>query len=378
MRTSFTLIAFMLLSINVVAQKAKEMTITKTDDSIIKTEGVIVFDNDLGIKIDSKNGVINSTLIDKVTISDKTYISKEINGNSYLIEVIITGNLNLFKGKKHYYLDNNQHGFRKLPEYENRNNRIFKTGTVSVYINNCKSAVELLSTSAESLTVSKLENIIKNYNACDIQDNIQLSEKVISRSLEEDEKIEFGLSIGFMHMNTDFNNIIDSETTSIGTPSFGAIVYFHSNTFNSNVDFTISADYFVSVDQVVSGSDYNIYSETKLANVLAGVNYVFNNTKSIFKPYIGISGGVLFNSGSSIILEPHDTNNSPTSFDGLNMLNYNFNLGTVINAFNQKFDFLIAYQPGLEMRFKSNTSEIQSFETYYESSSVNFKLTYVF
>ena len=44
----------------------------------------------------------------------------------------------------------------------------------------------------------------------------------------------------------------------------------------------------------------------------------------------------------------------------------------------KKFDFLIAFQPGMEMNFEKNYNNASPDKSYYESSSINFRLTYIF
>lgn len=378
MKLSLTLLFAALLSISASGQRFKELNITKTDGTATTTNGVVVYENDFGVKINTESGTFIPSQILYVQQGDQKFITKVIDGKPYLIEELIAGELSLYKGNLNYYLDHSTYGFRQIPERENTIMTTFKSGTVSVYINNCKATVELLAATAESLTIAKLKDLTNTYNTCEIQEEVQISENALKQSQEPDEKIEFGLSLGFMHMNTDFSTLTEVQSTNIGMASFGAIVYFHSNLFNNNLDVNFSVDYFATADQVIQGSDYTIYSESKLINLLVGFNYVFNNTKSIFKPYAGLSGGVLFNSGSSVILDPVDTTQPIDTFDGLNMLTYNFNIGSVIYAFNQKFDVLLAYQPGLEMRLEKNNDIQNAYETYYDSSSFNLRLTYVF
>ncbi len=380
MKTFFTLFAIFFLSLNSFTQQSKEITIFKTDNTQIIALGTFIYENDLikAIHFKSVPSGLNSNNLEnvqKVIEGENVYLIKDYNGKKYLIQQISNGVLSLYKGRKSYYLENTEYGLRILPKNENTYNTAFKSGTVSVFINNCKPAVNELSKNASNLTLQDLKNLINTYNSCSLQDDIQVSDKVVTESMRPEEKIEFGVFVGFLNLNTDYSQIINASSTNIGMASFGVKVYFHTNFLNNNLDFNISADYFAPAKQQIIGSEYTLQSETQFITCMVEMNYVLNQVSTTFKPYFGVSGGILFDK-SYVKLRPI-TSGQEENYNGLNEFTYTINVGTVINVFNQKFDFLIALQPSLNRRIRK-TAGINFDDSNYTTKGINFKLAYIF
>ena len=372
------IIVFTIFSLNSFAQRTKEMTIYKSDQTQIQVKGNFVYENDYIQAIQTDSKTINASDIDKVILGSEVFVVKNVDDKNYLFQEIEKGILSLYKGESNYYLENEKHGLREVPERDITGSKIFKSGTVSLFINNCKSAVNLLSNKASSLTVQNLKEIVKTYNSCDLQSDIQISDKVIEESLRKDGKLQFGLTAGFLHLNTNYSNVIDVDETSIGLFTVGAKLYFRTNWLKKNsIDFNFSVDYALNAEQQIASDLYTLQSKTSFVNAMFGVNYALSDLNSIFKPYFGISAGLLFDSGSEVNLIANSSGNPSLYYDGKSQIAYNLNVGTTIEAFNQEFDFLIAYQPKLKMPIESST-ELVSLDAKYEISGLNFRLTYMF
>lgn len=372
------IIVFTIFSLNSFAQRTKEMTIYKSDQTQIQVKGNFVYENDYIQAIQTDSKTINASDIDKVILGSEVFVVKNVDDKNYLFQEIEKGILSLYKGESNYYLENEKHGLREVPERDITGSKIFKSGTVSLFINNCKSAVNLLSNKASSLTVQNLKEIVKTYNSCDLQSDIQISDKVIEESLRKDGKLQFGLTAGFLHLNTNYSNVIDVDETSIGLFTVGAKLYFRTNWLKKNsIDFNFSVDYALNTEQQIASDFYTLQSKTSFVNAMFGVNYALSDLNSIFKPYFGISAGLLFDSGSEVNLIANSSGNPSLYYDGKSQIAYNLNVGTTIEAFNQEFDFLIAYQPKLKMPIESST-ELVSLDAKYEISGLNFRLTYMF
>lgn len=372
------IIAIALFSLNSFSQKAKEMTIYKSDQTQIQVKGNFVYENDYIKTIHTDSQTIKSENIEKIILGSQVYIVKNIEDNTYLFQELLKGTLSLYKGKSHYYLENEKHGLREVPEREISGTKIFNSGTISLFINNCKSAVNLLSGEAASLTVQSLKQIVETYNSCDLQEEIQISDKIIEESLRADGKLKFGLTAGFLHLNTDYGNLLNVDETSIGLFTVGAKLYFHTNWLNKQrIDFNFSIDYALSAEQQIENDLYTLQSKTSFVNAMFGVNYVLSDLNSIFKPYFGISAGLLFNAGSEVNLNTNINGIPSLYYDGGSQIAYNLNVGAVIEIFNQEIDFLITYQPKLKMPLVAG-SDLIDLDTHYEISGVNFRLTYMF
>lgn len=372
------IIVFTISSLNSFAQKAKEMTIYKSDQTQIQVKGNFVYENDYIKAIQSDNKTINASNINKVILGSDVFVVKNVEDKNYLFQEIEKGTLSLYKGKSNYYLENDKHGLREVPERDVYGSKRFNSGTVSLFINNCKSAVNLLSNKASSLTVQNLKEIVKSYNSCDLQSEMQISDKVIEESLRKEGKLQFGLTAGFLHLNTDYSNVLDVDETNIGLFTVGAKLYFHTNWLKKNrIDFNFSVDYALSAEQQIESNLFTLQSKTSYVNAMFGANYVLSDLNSMFKPYFGVSAGLLFDAGSEVNLIANSSASPSLYYEGISQITYNLNVGTVIEVFNKEIDFLIAYQPKLNMPIEAGT-ELISLDAHYEISGLNFRLTYMF
>lgn len=380
MKTILTLFSITLLSLNSFSQQVKNMTIFKTDSSQIKTSGIFIYENDFIKNIRFENSNLNNSNLEniaKVIVDEKIYIVKDYGWKRYLFLQILNGELSLYKSKSDYYLENNKFGLKEIAKKEYLNYPVFRTGTVSLFINNCNLAVNKLQQNVTNLTLENLKNIIEIYNSCDLETEIQIADQIMKKSMKPIEKIEFGASLGLMNLKADYSNIIEIPTSNLSLVSVGAKIYFHSNMLDKNLDFNISVDYFMEGKQKSNSTEYTLYSKTQLMKTMISTNYLFYNLSENIKPYIGFSAGLIFNSNSSILLIPKSNELPSKSYNANNELTYNINAGAVFNILNQKFDFLIEYQPNLDMSILK-TSSLNTEKNSYNITGVNFRLTYIF
>ena len=199
-KSTILIIVLTVFSLNSFAQRAKEMTIYKSDQTQIQVKGNFVYQNDYIKAIQSESKTINASIIDKVIIGTQVYVVKNVEDDTYLFQEISKGTLSLYKGESNYYLENEKHGLREIPEKNGTGTQTFNSGTVSLYINNCNAAVNELSKKAKNLTFQYLKQIVNTYNSCDLQEEIQISDKVIEESLRKDGELQFGLTAGFLQI----------------------------------------------------------------------------------------------------------------------------------------------------------------------------------
>ena len=90
-------------------------------------------------------------------------------------------------------------------------------------------AVNELQNRATNLNLSNLKKIIKVYNNCELSSETQISDRKIEKSLKPDEKVKFGLSLGFMNLKNNYDKLIAVDNDNLLLTSVGAIVFFNSN-----------------------------------------------------------------------------------------------------------------------------------------------------
>ena len=371
-------ITVLFLSSNSFSQRVKEMTVFMSNQKQENVSGTFIYENDFikSIHYDTKNIVVES--IEKVIVDKEVYVSIRIKSKKYLFQQIITGNLSLYKGKDKYYLKNDKHGLREIPTKRLGSSKVFNSGTVSLYINYCKEAVDELSVRAGNLSLQYLKNIVKTYNSCDLQSEVQISDKTLEESFRKEGKIKFGVTAGFLHLKTEFGQVLGVDATNIGLFTVGAKLYFHTNWLRKNrIDFNFSADYAMGGTQQIRGDLYTLQSKTSFINTMFGVNYTLSDLKGFFKPYL-VSAGMLIDAGSFANLIPNTVGTVPElSYGGNSQIAYNLNVGTLLTVFNQEFDFLVAFQPKLNMPL-DNKNTLLFKEGSYSISGLNFRLTYLF
>ncbi|HLV14936.1 MAG TPA: hypothetical protein VKY41_07135 [Xanthomarina sp.] len=109
---------------------------------------------------------------------------------------------------------------------------------------------------------------------------------------------------------------------------------------------------------------------------MVGTRYTFNNINKTFSPYLGLNGGFIFNSKSSITIQDAIFGAQKIEFNSTNKLAYNVGIGTYIHFGKQKIDFNVIYQP--ENKFElSSTDNLSKLESSYKASGFQLKATYI-
>ena len=377
-KNTLAIVFIVFINLNTYSQLFKKMTIIRNDNSQLEISGIFEYENNLITNIRFENSNQNSSLqnISKVIINEKQYLVKEYNSKKLLFLQILKGKISLYKDKKEYYIENNKYGLKKIKEKELVNIPVFKLGEISIFINNCKLAINELDKKATNLTLKNLKNIINIYNTCDLSTELQISDSAINQSMLPEEKVKFGISVGISTLDTDYNKLLAIKTSKLNVVSFGAKIYFLPNMLDKKINFNISVDYFLENTQNASNPDYNLYSKIQFLKTMVGVNYMFNNINQTFKPYIGISGGMYFNSNTTVQLVSKSVDPS-IKYRANNNLAYNLNIGTIINILNQEVDFIIEYQPSLDFTLFSKSNITTNYNSF-EIEGLNFKISYMF
>ncbi len=374
-----------LISLSSYSQNFKDMTIFKNDNTQINVSGIFIYENNLikRIRLENSESNLNSSYlpdlenITKVVIGKNVFLVKKYNSKKHLFLQISNGALSLYKDKKKYYLENQKFGLKEVQKKEHLSKTIFNPGEVSLFINNCKLAVNKLQQRATNLTLGTLKKIINTYNNCNLSSEIQIADSVVEKSMKPKEKIKLGVSLGLMNLNTNYNKIIAIDTDNLNLISVGAKAHFHSNMLDNNLDFNFAVDYFFEGKQTFDNSEYTAFSKIQFTKTMLGVNYIFANLETKIRPYIGISGGMLFNTNSTIHLISKISSLPSLSYKVNSVLTYSVNTGAVFKIFNKNIDFLIEYQPSLDLSFLKS-SDLNLGNKSYNFSSLSFRMTYIF
>jgi opacity protein-like surface antigen len=327
------------------------------------------------------NKKIKYNLTDIISLKDNSssYIVKQVNKDSYLVEELIIGSLSLYKSGDHYFLENEEYGFREITKAEIDGTTLnsYNYSTLSVYINKCKKAQEEAYNKNTSIIPSVIKSIVETYNSCDLSEDTQFAENVIKQANAPYETIEIGVNIGYSFLNASFDELSPDVSNSFGVPVIGAQVYFNTNILEKALGFLIIVDY--SFPSEFNASDNNIYLKSKLSyiNAMIGTRYTFNNINKTFSPYLGFNAGFIFNSMSNITVQENIFGAQFLDFNSTNKLAYNVGIGTYIHFGKQKIDFNITYQPENTFELLS-TDSLSKFESSYKVSGFQLKATYVF
>lgn len=327
------------------------------------------------------NKKIKYNLTDIISLKDNSssYIVKQVNKDSYLVEELIIGSLSLYKSGDHYFLENEEYGFREITKAEIDGTTLnsYNYSTLSVYINKCKKAQEEAYNKNTSIIPSVIKSIVETYNSCDLSEDTQFAENVIKQANAPYETIEIGVNIGYSFLNASFDELSPDVSNNFGVPVIGAQVYFNTNILEKALGFLIIVDY--SFPSEFNASDNNIYLKSKLSyiNAMIGTRYTFNNINKTFSPYLGFNAGFIFNSMSNITVQENIFGAQFLDFNSTNKLAYNVGIGTYIHFGKQKIDFNITYQPENTFELLS-TDSLSKFESSYKVSGFQLKATYVF
>jgi hypothetical protein len=385
MKTILTLFLIFLINFKSYTQKFKDMIIFKNDNTQINVSGNFTYDNNLiqGIHFENSeynlnaSSLINLENITKVIFNNNIYLVKNYNSKKYLFLQISKGVLSLYKDKKKYYLESQKFSLKEIPTREHLRRTFFKSGIVSVFINNCKLAVNKLQNRATNLNLSNLKKIIKVYNDCNLSSEIQISDRKIEESMKPDEKVKYGLSFGLMNLKNNYDKLIAVDNDNLYLTSVGAKVFFNSNILKyNNLNFNISVDYFLKGQQKFDNSELALLSQIQFIKSTLGVSYKFTNLKTKIKPYIGTSAGLIFHNSKSR-LSSKTAGSFIINYNHNQAFIYSINTGIVFKVFNKDIDFLIEYQPNLNSNLLKK-SDLDQRDSSYTFSSLNFNMTYIF
>ena len=368
-----------LITSNIFSQLYKNMTVYKKDNSQSEVYARFIFENSLikGIESKSKTSLFKIDDISKIIIKDKLYTVKEYAKDKYLFQQIIEGNLSLYKDKEQFYLENAEYKLRVLPLKKDILTKVlFEPGTISVFVNKCNSTANYLHNKNFYLSLSKLKEIIAIYNTCSVQEEIQVSKKIITESNRKDQKLQFGASIGLMNLNINLDNFQNTSSENMSTISIGGKLYFMANSKNKGLNLNLAINYLLGSKKQINIEQNStiIIIKTQFISALFGVNYSFGYLKENFNPYVGISAGTIFNSRSYV---NYVSRSGIVRYYGVIQYVYQLNAGAIINLFDKKIDFTLIYQPTKKMSLSSKNIGT-SITNSYDVSALNLRLTYIF
>ncbi|MCX7547180.1 hypothetical protein OS188_04350 [Xanthomarina sp. F1114] len=333
--------------------------IAKTDNNVKTTYGV--------------------TEIESFNDNNTRYVPRQYKNTIYLFEEVIIGALSVYKSGKHYFLNNDEHGFREISRVVVNDKELnkFEYATLSVYINKCKEAQEQAYNKSQVITFGTLQSIVNTYNNCNLNEDIQFATNVITEANAPKEVIEVGVNLGYNFLNTSFDKLSPGVNNNYGALVLGAQVYFNTNMLKNNIGFVLLVDYTFPNEFKSSENSTFLKADLSYLTTMIGIRYTFNNMSKTFSPYLGFNGGFIFNSMATIT-EQQNIYGAPTYFyESSNKLASSFSAGTYIRFGKQKIDFNLTYQP--ETKFELiNTHVLKSIFSYYKASGFQLKATYIF
>ncbi|HLV39310.1 hypothetical protein [Xanthomarina sp.] len=336
----------------------------------------------IGIKTKTSNNDNSSYNISEISSfkNDGTnYIIKQYKSNTYLFEEVIKGSLSVYKSGSHYFLENEEHGFREILEVVNNGKKLnkFDHATLSIFVNKCKAAQEQTYNKSESISYSVLKSIVEAYNSCNLSDDVQFASNVIELSNAPKEVIEVGVSVGYNFLNNSFDNLSSGVTNSYGTPVIGAQVYFNTNMLKKNIVFVLLVDYSFPNEFKSTQNSTILKTDLSYLTTMIGARYTFNNINKTLTPYLGFNGGIIVNSMSSVSNQQNSPDSELYNFESTNKPTCSFGAGTYVHIGKQKIDFNLTYQPEVKFLLLS-TNILHKDNNYYKSSGFQLKATYVF
>ena len=378
------LIALFLFSIKATSQKLQSLTVHHTDNTTTHYTGKLKYNYDgfidsfLFVKGKSKIEKSLNNIKSIYTKEGENYIVKKYKDNFYAFKSEISGDLSLYSNKSDYYFENEENGFKEIP-YKKRGDYkfgVFNVGQIIVFVNKCKTLQNFLDENSNSITVKKLKLIVKKYNSCNIESDIQISDQAIERANYSTEIITYGISIGNSFFNSNFNGISVDVDKKISSLNFGGVLYFRPRFLDEKFMYNFSCNYISKSKSKFTTESYNVEVEQSYLSTQLGINYLFFKKNKKANPYIGISGGFNFNIDTSVLLKSTTFGAPAKSFGGDSVLIYNLNAGCLINVLNQDFDINLSYLPKSKFTLKSQSLD-QNY-AHYHLNGVGLKITYIF
>lgn len=376
-----------LLSTTLIFAQNNNSTTIYFKDGSTKQFDKVKFENNVedyisGVEVKNADG--NKTiyqLTEIVSVKENTtnYVTKQYKKNLYLLEEVITGSLSIYKSGTHYFLENEENGLREIPKIviDKKVLNRFEYATLSIFVNKCKAAQEKAYNKNNSISISVLKSVVNTYNSCNLSEDIQFAENVITLANAPSEFIEVGINVGYGFLNTKFDDLSPGVSNQYGTPVIGAQVYFNTNMLEKRLGFLILVDYSLPKEFNSNDNSINLKSKLSYIQTMVGTRYTFNNINKTFSPYLGFNNGFIFNSMSEVSAQAAVFGAQKINFESTNKLALNFNVGTYIHLGNQKIDFNIMYQPENEFNLDSSDN-LSRIESNYKMSGFQLKATYVF
>ena len=378
------LIALFLFSIKATSQKLQSLTVHHTDNTTTHYTGKLKYNYDgfidsfLFVKGKSKIEKSLNNIKSIYTKDGVNYIVKKYKGNLYAFKSEIIGDLSLFSNKNDYYFENEEIGFKQIP-YKQRGDYkfgVFNVGQIIVFVNKCKALQNYLDENSNTITVKKLKLVVTEFNNCNLEKDLQISDQAIERANYSKEVITYGISIGNTFLNSNYSGISVDTDIKTSTLSFGAILYFRPRLLDEKLMYNFSCQYIPKSKSKVSTEDYYVDVVQSYFTAQLGINYLFFKNNKKLNPYVGISGGFNFNIDTSVLLR-NTTFGAPTkSFGGKSVLIYNLNAGCLINVLNQDFDINLSYLP--KSKFTLISQSLDQNYAHYHLNGVGVKITYIF
>lgn len=380
MKKILPIIAFSLFTCFMFSQGYKTVQIKNNDGTTTSALAKLDYNNDkliTGLIFKSIENDLASTFnlksLNHLTYGEKKYVTKSFNSRNYLFEEIISGELSMYKSRDRYFLIKDELQLREVPlKYKNSYRQNLNYGIISVFINDCQSTQDFAYSKNSSITPIVLEKIVTDYNNCSKSEGVSMATQAINDATIENDKIGFGISVGYALLNADFNNFAENTEASINTPTIGAKLFVYTNALNNGLFFNFTADYFLAKEQNITPS---ITSKTSFLSGFAGINYQYKSNNKTFTPFIGVNGGLLMSTGSKV-------NEKQPSYDLVydvdNVFTFNIHLGTFIHVFKQKIEADFIYQPTMKFNLDNSSSITGDLNRSYDVSGMHFKISYCF
>lgn len=251
-------------------------------------KGEISIDHDIKTitrRADGAEWTFNFGEVASVILGDEKYIVQESISSGYvLLSPLVTGSATLYQDpKKDVFINTESQGLRKL---NLRNTSI--RGELLLYFSDCLPVRDRIN-QLSRIKLSTVIELTNAYNKCSYSEEFAFSEEELKR-LETGPADAYALFIGAGYYSQSLEMNLQSGKETMGGFLLNAGIKARPSflqAIQKNLFLTASIDYLTTAETTFS----TISLSSQSYKILAGVYYDFN-TAEIWKPYIGVKGGI--------------------------------------------------------------------------------------
>lgn len=280
-----------LTSLSLQAQEFQKGTLTQTDGT--SYSGRIAINNEASsVSLKEGSAPSRTIMFDKisgVTLGDRNYSFKQVEGATLLAHQLVSGKANLHNTGADRYMITSED--KNSPEFSlsEDNNRI--AGILSVMFSDCN-AIRASLNKIDEFSERNLSALVSEYNRCSYGDYAPSETEIEKASSFNTDKARFYAGINSTFSRVSFSS---SDSTKAGNTGFGlhagvTVSPSFLKSLQGNLHFYLEghANFYGSTD--FSNNNVPTDYKTQTFRVLMGLEYYMNKTGKI-NPFVGIGIG---------------------------------------------------------------------------------------